>query len=193
MKVVGLHGIAHTFLTAPQIEETWFPALLGGLQEAGAPGLGHKDFAMVGYGAEFRPAGQRGTDSVGIEDLTPWEKDMLVAWWREAARLSAENRAKGGADLRREGKSRRLGLELQARIEGLLPPLAAAIFAGTTELRGDLAFADDGAVEVSRLAVASRNARLDIAGRLDAERNIDMTIAAGAISGGDGKTVAAGI
>ncbi|SDR13741.1 autotransporter secretion inner membrane protein TamB [Rhizobiales bacterium GAS113] len=100
--------------------------------------------------------------------------------------------ATGGADLGRAGAGRRLGLNLQSRIEGLLPPVAGAIFAGTTELQGDITFADDGAVNVSRLAVASRNARLDIAGGLDTQRNLDMTIAAAAVPGGDAKTVAGG-
>gem|GEM_PF-6675580 len=34
MKVVGIHGISHTHLTAPQIESEWIPAIQGGLEEA---------------------------------------------------------------------------------------------------------------------------------------------------------------
>ena len=108
--------------------------------------------------------------------------------------------AMGGADLRREGAGRHLGLDLESRIEGLLPPVAGAVFAGTTALHGDIGFADDGAVTISNLDVASRNARLGINGGLDAQRNLDLKIEAAAVPGpdaqgagkGSGKTVAAG-
>lgn len=99
MKVVGLHGIGHTFLGGPQVEATWLPALASGLQEAGGPQLKPEDFRAVGYGAVFRPPGERsGAQELAVKDLTEWEQDMLLAWWREAAHLSAENRARGGDD-----------------------------------------------------------------------------------------------
>jgi hypothetical protein len=95
MKVVGIHGIAHTHLTAPQIEVEWLPALQGGLEEAGFPRIAKEDFAIAAYGALFRPTGTRsgGIPRLTADDVTDeWEQTLLVAWWREAAALSALNR-----------------------------------------------------------------------------------------------------
>lgn len=100
--------------------------------------------------------------------------------------------ATGGADLRRDGATRRLDLHLKSRIEGWLPPIADAVFAGTTALDGDLAFADNGAVTISRLDLASRNARLGITGRLSADRLLAFRIEAAAVPGSDDKTAANG-
>ncbi|MCU0567220.1 MAG: alpha/beta hydrolase [Oculatellaceae cyanobacterium Prado106] len=95
MKVVGVHGIAHTHLTAPQIEVEWLPALQGGLEEAGFARLAREDFAIAAYGALFRPAGTRAGDlpRLTAEDVTDeWEQALLLEWWREAAALSELNR-----------------------------------------------------------------------------------------------------
>jgi hypothetical protein len=92
MKVVGIHGIGQTYVGGPQIERSWFPALLSGLESAGEPVLEPEDFGAVGYGSLFRPSGQRGDDEPSVGNLDEWEQTMLVAWWREAARLSAESR-----------------------------------------------------------------------------------------------------
>jgi translocation and assembly module TamB len=100
--------------------------------------------------------------------------------------------ATGSAELRREGAARRLGLDLKSRIEGWLPPMAAAIFAGTTALDGDIAFADDGAVTISRLDLVSRNARLGMAGSLSPDRILDLAVQAAAVPDSEGKTSANG-
>lgn len=89
--------------------------------------------------------------------------------------------AKGGARISRVGAERRLALDLAARVEGLLPGPAAAIFAGTTKLDGALGFADSGALRIDRLELASRTARLEARGALDAARNADFLLQARAV------------
>jgi hypothetical protein len=94
MRVVGVHVIAHTHLTAPQIEAEWLPALQGGLEEAGFPRIAQAEFAIAAYGKLFRPDG---THAVGLsklmaDDLSEWEQSLLLDWWQEAANLSERNR-----------------------------------------------------------------------------------------------------
>jgi len=97
MKVVGIHGIAHTHLTAPQIEREWLPAIQGGLEEAGFPRIAEGDFTIAAYGALFRPSGTRAgaLPNLRAEDVQEeWETLLLLEWWREAAALSEANRVK---------------------------------------------------------------------------------------------------
>ena len=89
--------------------------------------------------------------------------------------------AKGSARIARTGPERRLALDLAARIEGLLPGPAAAVFSGTTKLDGAVRFADSGALAVDRLAMTSRTARAEIQGSLDAARNADFRVQARAV------------
>lgn len=99
MKVVGIHGIFHTYVGSAQIESDWLSALQGGLEEAGVPRIESKDFTAVSYGSLFRRSGTRsgGVPQFDAEDVEEgWEQDLLLAWWREAAALSEANR--GGND-----------------------------------------------------------------------------------------------
>ena len=89
--------------------------------------------------------------------------------------------AKGGAKISRIGAERRLALDLAARIEGLMPGPAAAIFAGTTKLDGGLSFADSGAFRIDRLELTSRTARLAAGGSLTRDRVADLTLQARAL------------
>jgi translocation and assembly module TamB len=89
--------------------------------------------------------------------------------------------AKGGAKISRIGAERRLALDLAARIEGLMPGPAAAVFAGTTKLDGGLAFADSGAFRIDRLELTSRTARLAAGGNLTKDRVADLTLQARAL------------
>jgi hypothetical protein len=96
MKIVGIHGIGHTYLTAPQIESKWLPALQGGLEEAGFRRVNNKDFVAVSYGTLFRPQESRSGNvpKLNANDIQDeWEKALLEEWWKEAAALSAENRS----------------------------------------------------------------------------------------------------
>ena len=96
-KILGVHGIANTYLTAPQLRSAWFDAVQGGIEEAGYPGIAPEDLTVVAYGSLFRPDGTRGTrDRVDIE--ADWEKGLLESWWRAAAQLSSESRALRGKD-----------------------------------------------------------------------------------------------
>lgn len=109
MKIVGIHGIAHTHLTSPEIEREWLPAIQGGLEEAGFPQIDEEDFAIAAYGALFRPSGTRAgrLPKLTAEDVKDeWEESLLTEWWREAARLSEVNRSRHdllGEDLTIQG------------------------------------------------------------------------------------------
>lgn len=88
MKVVGIHGILHDYLTAPQIENEWLLALQGGLDLAGKPRIERKDFTSVAYGDFFRPSGTRSASvpRLNAEDIEEeWEQELLLKWWGEAA------------------------------------------------------------------------------------------------------------
>ncbi|WP_444543589.1 translocation/assembly module TamB domain-containing protein [Methylobacterium dankookense] len=98
--------------------------------------------------------------------------------------------AKGGAKISRIGAERRLSLDLAARVEGLLPGPAAAVFSGTTKLEGGLRIADSGALTLDRLELASRTARLEAKGTLDAQRNADVLVQARAVPTEGGVTKA---
>lgn len=100
--------------------------------------------------------------------------------------------ADGTAALDRKGGARELSLDLGARIEGLLPGVAAPIFAGTTRLTGRASFADDGAIAIPGIAVASQTARLDIGGNVAADRVLDLKVSARALPTQGEKTVAGG-
>ncbi len=67
MKIVGIHGIAHTHLTSPEIQAEWLPSLQGGIEEANqmqpkeakfSP-ITKEDLTIAAYGALFRPSGTR--------------------------------------------------------------------------------------------------------------------------------------
>jgi len=98
--------------------------------------------------------------------------------------------ATGQAQLARTGATRRLGLDLDARIEGLLPQVVAPVFAGTTRLEGATVFGDDGTLSIPGLALVSQAARLDISGTLGTDRNADFKVSARAVPNSGGSTVA---
>lgn len=100
--------------------------------------------------------------------------------------------ADGTAQLDRQGALRRLGLDLAARIEGLLPAVAAPVFAGTTKLTGSAEFGDDGAIALRGLDLEAAAARLTIAGTLDRDRRADVTLAARNLPNAGGTTATGG-
>lgn len=100
--------------------------------------------------------------------------------------------AQGSANLSRAGNARNLALALDARIEGLMPPPVAPVFAGSTKLDGTVGFVDDGAVNVNGVSLVSALARLDIRGRYGADKNLDFRITASALPNANGRTVASG-
>jgi hypothetical protein len=96
MKIVGIHGIAHNYLSAAQIEHAWFPALQGGLENAGYPRIERTAFSAVFYGDLFRQPGMRSANipKLSAQNIVEeWEKELLFKWWQEAAQLSSLNRS----------------------------------------------------------------------------------------------------
>ncbi|MBW0002478.1 MAG: translocation/assembly module TamB domain-containing protein [Hyphomicrobiales bacterium] len=96
--------------------------------------------------------------------------------------------AEGTARLAREGGVRHLLVDVASRITGLLPVPVAPAFAGETKLRGDVTFADAGGIDIAGFSIASSVAKLDLSGRIDAERNLDLRLSAGALPAPSGTT-----
>ena len=99
--------------------------------------------------------------------------------------------ADGNAEVARQGSARNVKLDLAARIEGLLPEVAAPVFAGTTKLTGTTSIGDDGSVTIPGINLVAAAARLDIAGSLK-DNNADLTVTAENLPNRGGKTAAAG-
>lgn len=133
------------------------------------------------------PAGGLLSKGLNMPGAPPIELDLdgrgtLDAWNARLDFSAGETiGAQGTARITRVGAERRLALDLAARIEGLLPGPAAAVFSGTTKLDGALGFSDGGALRIDRLELTSRTARLDARGTLDAARNADFTVQARAV------------
>ena len=100
--------------------------------------------------------------------------------------------AEGSATLNRAGAERQLALALDARIEGLMPPPVAPVFAGSTRLDGAVGFPDGGGVDIRNLALVSALARLDVLGRYNADRTLDIRVSAASRPNDGGRTVASG-
>ncbi|PSC03363.1 hypothetical protein SLNSH_19005 [Alsobacter soli] len=96
--------------------------------------------------------------------------------------------AQGRATVTREGAARRVALALGARISALLPPVVAPIFAGSTDLAGDVLVGDDGALNVRQLDIAARAARLNVTGAVDPQNNIDLRLAIRSVPTEGGRT-----
>ncbi|WP_374306683.1 translocation/assembly module TamB domain-containing protein [Methylocella sp.] len=86
--------------------------------------------------------------------------------------------AKGDAALNREGAGRRFGFDLAAEVSGMLPDVAAPVFAGTTRLSGNVAFNDDSSVDIPGVALTAAAARLVVKGAVSKDRQADITIMA---------------
>ncbi|MCU4181961.1 translocation/assembly module TamB domain-containing protein [Bosea sp. BH3] len=100
--------------------------------------------------------------------------------------------AEGSATLNRAGAERQLALALDARIEGLMPAPVAPVFAGSTRLDGAVGFPDAGGIDIRNLALVSALARLDVLGRYNADKTLDIRVTAAARPNAEGRTVAAG-
>ncbi|GGC57664.1 translocation/assembly module TamB domain-containing protein [Chelatococcus reniformis] len=100
--------------------------------------------------------------------------------------------AQGGAQLQRDGTVRTLGLNLDARIEGLFPAVVAPVFAGTTRLGGNVIFGDDGTTRLADVAIASQVARLAVNGTIAKDYGLDIKVQAAALPN-DGSRTRAGV
>lgn len=143
------------------------------------------------------PAGGIAAHALNIPGQPPVKLDLDGAGTLDAfdAQLSfdagAGVGAKGNAQVRRANDIRRLTLAMAAQIEGLLPSVAAPIFAGTTQLNGNVAFADAGAITIAPLTVTSQTARLDINGGMSSDQIADLKITARNLPNAGDKTAAA--
>ena len=99
--VVGVHGIAQQFKGPNVLRTEWLSALRDGLWLAGVKFPQDDDLVCASYGDLFRPPG---TKAVGIppydaNDITDdWEKELLEAWWREAAAVEDGSPRSRGTD-----------------------------------------------------------------------------------------------
>ena len=140
------------------------------------------------------PAGGLLSKGLNVPGSPPIDLDLdgtgTLDAWNGRLNLDAGESigARGGARITRIGAERRFGLDLSARIEGLLPGPAAAIFSGTTKLDGSIGFADSGALALDRLELASRTARLDIRGSVSAARVADLAVTARSLPAEGGVT-----
>jgi len=80
--------------------------------------------------------------------------------------------AQGGAKITRDGASRRVDLDLSAKIAELLPKDAAALFDGATKINGVAHLGDDGSTALDAFALQSSAFRLNASGRLGADGKI---------------------
>ncbi|NBJ10891.1 translocation/assembly module TamB domain-containing protein [Microvirga arsenatis] len=96
--------------------------------------------------------------------------------------------ASGTATVRRTGAAYDVNADLAARIEGLVPPPIAPVFSGTTQLLGNIAVADDGAIRIQPLRVTSNVARFDMTGAVSSSRVLDLSLSARALPTEGAKT-----
>lgn len=100
--------------------------------------------------------------------------------------------ARGDATVRRDGPARRIGLDMNAEIAGLLPEVAAPVFAGTTRLTGSARYSDDGALAIPGVTLTAAAARLDIAGTMSPDQVADVRITAANLPNAAERTAVSG-
>ncbi len=100
--------------------------------------------------------------------------------------------ARGDATVRREGPARRLGLDMTAEISGLLPDIAAPVFAGTTRLTGTATYGDDGAISIPGINLIAAAARLDVTGGMSPDQVADLRITAANLPNAASRTAVSG-
>lgn len=135
----------------------WLPAVVDGLTRAGhSGGVGADDVVMAFYGNLFRPAGQ--ILAVGDPVFTAadveagLERDLLLAWWREAARVDPRVAPPDGDTL----------VRVPGSVQAALRQLSRSAFFGGMALRAlvfDLKqvrrYLDDGQLrQAARMAVS---------------------------------------
>lgn len=160
------------------------------LKLAFAPATEQLDLTLV----HDEPAGGIAARLANLPGLPPVKLELTGAGrlddWRARVAFGAGpgTDANGEARLLREGGLRRLGLDLTARIESLLPPTVGAVFSGTTSLKGSIVFEDNGGYGIESFRLGSDLAELTIAGRLSADQVLDVTANARALPNAGGAT-----
>ena len=142
------------------------------------------------------PAGGLLARAASVPGLPPVKLDLAGEGTLDAfaARLTFEGGpeigATGTTTVTRQGPARRIALDFQARIAGLLPEVAAPVFAGTTRLTGEATYGDDGTVAIPGIALVAAAARLDVAGGLSAAKVADLRVSAANLPNADGRRTA---
>lgn len=116
-------------------------------------------------------------DLSGTGTLDNWQARLAFAAGQVA-------QAAGRVTILRQGAARRLDLDIDGTIDGLLPPLAATIFAGRTRLTGAMTVEDDGALALSGLRLGSQQAELTVSGTVSKDRLLDVRAQARSLGGG---------
>ncbi|MPY64106.1 hypothetical protein FNH08_45205 [Streptomyces spongiae] len=92
--MVVVHGIGKQYLGTHSLHGDVAPALLDGVRLAGGPSLKPSYIEVAFYGHWFRPPGSaaaKGEPAYGHRDVTdPFEAELLLALWQEAARLEPD-------------------------------------------------------------------------------------------------------
>ncbi|MFD0462616.1 hypothetical protein ACFQY9_12825 [Microvirga aerilata] len=89
--------------------------------------------------------------------------------------------AQGGARVSRAGAAYQVGVDLAARIEGLLPAPVAPVFSGTTQLVGNVTVGDDGGLRFQPVRITSNVASFDMTGTVNPDRVLDLALRARAL------------
>lgn len=108
-KIVGVHGINHELSGSHLIHHDWLPALKDGLDRVGATLESDNELRCAFYGDIFRgrPKSGTGIPEYDASDIdSDWEKELLVQWWKEAAKV--ENGIKDPSDVSREKATPRI-------------------------------------------------------------------------------------
>jgi translocation and assembly module TamB len=91
--------------------------------------------------------------------------------------------ARGEVVVARQAGGRKLILDVDSRLEAMIPAVIRPVFAGETTLKGDLFLDDDSTIATPGFHIVSANARLDIEGGKSADDTVGLKIHAGAIPG----------
>jgi pimeloyl-ACP methyl ester carboxylesterase len=88
--VVGVHGIGQQLRGERVLRETWLPALRDGVGRSAPDAADRVDLSIAFYGDLFRPKGGKAVGDIPYEAADvddEAERDLLAAWWTEAARV----------------------------------------------------------------------------------------------------------
>jgi pimeloyl-ACP methyl ester carboxylesterase len=133
-RVVCVHGVGQQREAGNTLRAWWAPALCGGVGLAGGR-LAEADVQCAFYGDLFRPAGRHlapGDPLVRARELDGFERDLLAAWWAEAARTDSAVVAPD---------ARTLAVRTPQGVQGALRALSGSRFfasLGERALLGDL-------------------------------------------------------
>ncbi|MEU3887398.1 hypothetical protein [Streptomyces sp. NPDC029041] len=136
--VVGVHGIGQQVLADAVLVDDWAPCLVGGVRLAGGH-LRREDVGMAFYGDLFRPPGR----SLAVGDVRytaadvedGLEEELLLAWWREAARVDSTVLGPDSRTLLRTPGLVQTGLRMLSRLPYFADVALRAMIADLKQVR----------------------------------------------------------